>query len=151
MGMTKPLPKFWEEKTLSEMTDREWELLCDGCGKCCLHKLEDEDDGEVYYTNIACRLLDLNTCRCSDYTNRLAEVPECLQLSRDDVDEYTWLPESCSYRLMSEKKSLPDWHHLISGSRRRIRDCGHSIKDFAVPEQRVPENEWEEHVIQWVL
>ena len=144
-------PEFWRHKTLDEMSDSEWELLCDGCGKCCLQKLEDEDDGEVYYTNVACRLLDIETCRCRDYSQRLKEVPDCLQLKSESVESFSWLPLSCSYRLISEGKPLPAWHHLLSGSRRRIHDCGNSIKEFAVSETEVPEDQWQEQIIQWVI
>ena len=98
---------FWKRKTLAQLDQDEWESLCDGCGLCCLQKLEDEDDGSVYYTRIACKLLDLKTCRCSDYANRRQHVPDCVQLTPAQADEFKWLPPTCAYRLVSEGKDLP--------------------------------------------
>lgn len=102
---------FWRRKTLEQLSPQEWESLCDGCGLCCLQKLEDEDDNSVYYTRIACKLLDLDTCQCSDYPNRFAQVPDCIQLTPGKADQFKWLPSTCGYRLVSEGKDLPAWHH----------------------------------------
>ena len=138
---------FWTTKSLEEMTPAEWESLCDGCGRCCLHKLEDEDTGEVHYTAVACQLLDTHSCQCQDYPNRKQLVPECLKLGVDDIPQFHWLPETCAYRLMSEGENLPDWHPLISGSRDRVHKAGMSVRAFAIPENAVPEEDWEDYII----
>ncbi|MFX4229284.1 MAG: YcgN family cysteine cluster protein [Porticoccaceae bacterium] len=111
-----PTDRYWETKKLAEMTQDEWEALCDGCGKCCLHKLQDEDDGFVYYTSVACVMLDCETCRCKDYPNRTQHVPDCVQLSKENVETLTWMPSTCAYRLLAEGKGLPTWHPLITGT-----------------------------------
>lgn len=139
---------FWQEKALGDMTTEEWESLCDGCGKCCLHKIEDEDTDELFYTRIACRLLDISSCRCSDYPNRKQLVPECLKLRPEDVDQFHWLPDSCAYRLVAEGQSLPDWHHLVSGDQQTIHQQGYSVCNWAVSEDEVSEDEWFDLVIE---
>jgi uncharacterized protein len=139
---------FWKTKTLAEMTHKEWESLCDGCGKCCLHKLEDEDTGEVYYTNVACRLLDLDTCRCKNYPERTRIVPECLDLRQHDIAEFNWLPLTCAYRLVAEGEELPAWHPLVSGKTTSVADAGVSIRSFAVAESQ--DQDLEDHVIEWL-
>jgi len=141
---------FWESKQLHELNQEQWESLCDGCGKCCLHKLEDEDDGEVYYTNVACRLLNIDSCRCSDYSNRLDKVPGCLSLKASDVAKFEWLPSSCAYRLLSEGQSLPDWHPLITGDANIMHRGGMSVSRKVVSEETVHEDDHEEHVIHWI-
>lgn len=141
---------FWQEKSLTEMSPQEWESLCDGCAKCCLHKLEDEDTGEVFYTDVACRLLDLDSCQCSDYSDRLSRVPDCLKLTADNLGQHTWLPSTCAYRLLSEGKALPDWHPLISGSRASVMGSQVSIKGKAVPEKTVLPDDLEDHIVHWV-
>ena len=108
---------FWQTKTLTDMSRDEWESLCDGCAKCCLQKLEDEDSGKVYYTKVVCRYLDEARCRCSHYQERNELVPTCVWLRPEDVAEFHWLPSTCAYRLIADGKDLPDWHHLVSGSR----------------------------------
>lgn len=145
------MENFWEIKSLSEMTQEEWESLCDGCGKCCLHKLEDEDTGDVYYTDVACQLLDLHACRCTDYENRLARVPDCLQLTAADIGQFHWLPSTCAYRLLSEGESLPIWHHLVSEDSHTIHDMDMSIRGRAVSETSVQPTDMEERIIYWVL
>lgn len=142
---------FWQEKSLAQMTPAEWESVCDGCGKCCLHKLEDEDDGEVYYTAVACQLLDTDTCRCTDYPNRKARVPECLTLTLDDLQEFEWLPSTCAYRLLAEGEPLPDWHPLVSGDPDAIHRAGMSVAGKVVPEAQVAPDEMEEYIIHWVV
>lgn len=144
--MTAP---FWQTKRLEEMTPEEWESLCDGCAKCCLLKLEDEDSGEIAYTRLHCRLLDDATCRCSDYANRKAKVPDCIQLTPQAVDEIKWMPRSCAYRLVHEGRDLPDWHHLVCGDRERIHREGHSIMGRTRSEETVLEDDQIDWVIDW--
>lgn len=119
---------FWTEKTLEQMTPAEWESLCDGCGKCCLSKLEDEDSGEIYWTSVACRLFDAEACRCRDYEHRLSQVPDCVGLTPDKVRTLTWLPSTCAYKLVADGDELYWWHHLISGSRETIHAAGMSVR-----------------------
>lgn len=122
------MSRFWEAKPMAAMTRAEWESLCDGCGKCCLSKLEDEDSGEIYWTTIACRLLDAGTCRCSAYPDRFAHVPDCVQLTPQKVRSVAWLPSTCAYRLVAEKRDLYWWHHLISGSPDTVHEAGVSTR-----------------------
>lgn len=119
---------FWKTKSFEDMTAAEWESLCDGCGKCCLSKLEDEDTGEIHWTSVACRLFDAGTCRCSDYPNRLARVEDCVGLTPDKVRTLTWLPRTCAYRLLADGQDLAWWHHLVSGSRETVHEAGISIR-----------------------
>lgn len=142
---------FWQRKRLHEMSPREWEALCDGCGKCCLVKLEDEDSGEVYHTDLVCRYMDEATCQCSVYSTRRAKVPGCTVLTPDTVDDYRWLPYTCAYRTLAEHRPLPDWHPLVSGDPDTVHEAGVSVRHKTIPEDRVPEQDWEEHIIHWVL
>lgn len=123
--------EFWKHKRLSQMSHDEWESLCDGCGRCCLHKLQDEEDGTVYYTRAACGLLDIKTCRCSDYPNRQEKMPDCLQLSVEHAEHFDWLPESCAYRLLSEGEPLPEWHPLLTGDPKSVVKAGISVHEIA--------------------
>jgi uncharacterized cysteine cluster protein YcgN (CxxCxxCC family) len=141
---------FWETKALREMTVQEWESLCDGCARCCLHKLEDEDTEEVFYTNVACRYLDQDVCRCTEYQDRNRLVPNCVWLTPDDVDTFHWLPTTCAYRLVAEGKDLPNWHPLVSGRLESVREAGISVSGRCQSEVFVHEDEFEDRIIHWV-
>lgn len=126
---------FWRRKRLAEMSRAEWEALCDGCGKCCLHKLEDADSGEVHPTNLACRLLDLGSCRCIRYEKRKRLVPDCIVLSPRNVTRLSWMPSTCAYRLVAEGRELPWWHHLVCGDPEEVHRVGASVRGRAVSER----------------
>lgn len=142
------MDKFWESKTFAEMTAAEWESLCDNCGKCCLVKLEDEDTGEIAFTSVVCDLIDLDTCRCTRYSERCTLVPECIDLKQHDFAEYNWLPSTCAYRLLTDGEPLPDWHPLNSGTPASVKDAGVSIASYAIKESQV--NDPEDHIIEWL-
>ena len=145
--MAATVEPFWTRKTLAELSEEEWESLCDGCGLCCLQKLEDEHDGGVYYTNVACQLLDLNTARCSNYPERQSLVPECIQLTPGQADVFTWLPTTCAYRLVNEGKDLHAWHHLVCGNPDAVHTEGISQLGRMVSELDVEPKDWERHLI----
>lgn len=145
--MKKP---FWEAKQLSEMNGQEWESLCDGCARCCLHKLENEDTAEVFYTSVVCRYLNQQSCRCRDYENRNRNVPDCVHLTLDNINEFRWLPDTCAYRLLSEGKSLPEWHPLVSGSKQTVIEAGVSVTGKVTDERYVHPEGYEEHIIHWI-
>jgi len=140
---------FWENLSLAEMDAAQWESLCDGCGKCCLHKLEDEDSGEVYVCNVTCKLMDIETCRCQDYTNRKKRVPDCTVLTLERIAEFHWLPETCAYRLLAEGKSLFEWHPLVSGDVSTVHRAGISVRGRVVAEADV--DDLHQHITDWVL
>lgn len=140
-------PKFWERKTLDEMNRPEWEALCDGCGKCCLNKMEDED-GTIALTRLACRLLDDKTCMCSQYPIRHQFVPECIVMTPKTLeDNMYWLPQTCAYRLKYEGRPLYDWHPLIAGDSRKMHAAGVSVQNRTIPETEVDEDDWDDHII----
>jgi uncharacterized cysteine cluster protein YcgN (CxxCxxCC family) len=126
--------RFWEDTPLSKLDRAQWEALCDGCGKCCLHKLEDDETGELYATNVACRLLDRRSGQCSNYRNRRAYVSECVRLTNGNVDQIDWLPSTCAYRLRANGEPLPEWHYLVSGDREAVHRAGESVRGWTVSE-----------------
>ena len=144
------MAEFWKEKSLSEMNAMEWESLCDGCARCCLHKLEDEDSDEVHYTAVVCRYLDEAVCRCTEYEKRSVLVPDCVQLTPVGALDYGWLPSSCAYRTLAEGRDLEWWHPLVSGTRLTVETAGISIKGKCTSEQHVHPDSYEEQIITWV-
>lgn len=140
---------FWRRKTLAMMTPDEWEALCDGCGRCCLLKLEDEDTAEVLYTDVACRLLDARTCRCRDYPRRTRHVPGCVVLSPENLERLDWMPSTCAYRLLHEGKDLPDWHPLVSGSPETVHEAGISVRGRVGREDEVADEDLEDRIVAW--
>ena len=149
--MSTPLrERFWEHYPLAELSVAEWEALCDGCGRCCLHKLEYEDTGEIDYTRVACRLLDLGTAQCSDYAGRRQHVPDCVQLTPANLDSINWLPATCAYRRLNEGRGLPRWHPLLSGTPESVYKAGISVAGRVLPETAVHEDDIEEDVIRWI-
>jgi len=137
--------RFWE-KPLSALDRGEWEALCDGCGRCCVHKLEDEETGMLYATNVACKLLDRRNGRCLDYKNRMKRVSDCVKLDPANLGALDWLPETCAYRLRAAGEPLPDWHYLISGSRETVHEAGQSTRGWTVSEEQAGELEY--HVVE---
>ena len=140
---------FWKTKPLGEMNRAEWESLCDGCGRCCLNKLEDEDTGEFHYTRTACKLLDLKTCQCTDYKNRATRVSDCVKLTPRNVKTLGWLPPTCAYRLIDEGKPLAWWHPLVSGTANTVREAGISIAGAAYSEEGIAVDDLVDHL--WKL
>jgi len=134
---------------MAEMSPTEWESLCDGCGKCCCIRLEDEDTAAIYITDVACKLFDPNTCQCTDYKNRSLKVPDCVTLTPDNVAALKWMPRTCAYRLISEGEDLPDYHHLVSGSQNTIHEVGMSVQDAVTSEIFVTEEEQVTRIVIW--
>ena len=140
---------FWDFNTLTEMTLDEWESLCDGCGQCCLHKIQDEDTDEIYITRVACKLLDLKTCRCKRYVERTKFVPDCLELHDVSFNQYDWLPKSCAYRLLHEGKTLPTWHPLISEQKNSVQTAGITVTGYAISEIEIKDmDDLEDYVLE---
>jgi len=138
---------FWKTKSLAEMTEKEWESLCDGCARCCLIKLEDIDTGEIATTNVACKLLNIGKCRCKDYANRSIRVPDCHTLTPKLIGDLAWLPETCAYRILDKGGELAWWHPLVSGDPNTVHEAGISVRSYAISESRVPEDKWGEHIM----
>ena len=138
---------FWKRKALDEMTKEEWEAVCDGCGRCCLNKLEEKTTGEIFHTDVACRLLDPETCRCTNYENRKKFVPECQILTSRNLNKYSWLPSTCAYRLLQEGRELFWWHPLVSGNPQSVHDAGISVRNRVVSEREC--DDLENHVVSW--
>lgn len=143
-------PQFWKKYPLEALNTQEWEALCDGCGLCCLVKLEDEDTQEVVYTKVACKLLDCTTARCSNYPERLDYVPDCIQLTPEKLRQIHWLPASCAYRRLNEGKSLPSWHYLNTGSRQSVIKARKSAAGRCISETEVDEEQIDEYIVRWV-
>jgi uncharacterized cysteine cluster protein YcgN (CxxCxxCC family) len=139
------MTRFWEDTPLDRLDRAQWEQLCDGCGKCCIHKLEDEETGELLPTNVACRLLDRRSGLCSDYRNRRAYVPDCVRLTPGNVHGIEWLPTTCAYRLRANGEPLPSWHHLVSGDREAVHRAGQSVRGWTVSEDDV--GDLEHHLV----
>jgi uncharacterized cysteine cluster protein YcgN (CxxCxxCC family) len=138
---------FWRRKSLEEMSTEEWESLCDGCARCCLLKLEDEETGALEFTNIACRLLDHGTCQCGDYFNRHVHVPDCVTLTPEDARTLRWLPSTCAYRLVARGEDLAWWHPLVSGDPNTVHQAGISVRGRIVAEQSGADPE--DHIVDW--
>jgi len=139
-------PPFWRRKTLNQMTREEWESLCDGCGRCCLVKLEDEDSGRIHFTDLACKLFDAGTCRCSDYENRTTRVSDCVKLTPQNIGDLNWLPPTCAYRLVAAGRPLPWWHPLVSGDPQTVIEAGISVKGKVISEEGFGEDDWENRI-----
>lgn len=141
--------QFWKIKTLREMNQTEWESLCDGCARCCLNKLEDWDTAEIVWTNVACKLLDEETCRCKNYENRQKDVSDCISLTVDEVEKITWLPPTCAYRLVHEGRDLYWWHPLVSGDRETVHQAKISTRGRTVSEKNISIDEFEDYLVDW--
>jgi len=140
---------FWKTKSLNKLSHEEWESLCDGCGKCCVLKLEDIDTENIFYTDVACKMLDCKTGRCRDYTRRKQHVPDCILLTPETIEQLAWMPKTCAYRLVYEGQNLPDWHPLISGSTDTVLRAGHSVAGLVLPEGSVEDEDMAEHIKNW--
>ncbi len=134
---------------MDELSTEEWESLCDGCGKCCCIRLEDEDTGAIYITDVVCKLFDAGACSCTDYANRSKKVPDCVTLTPGNVSQLGWMPQTCAYRLVANGEDLPEWHHLVSGSRQTIHDAGMSVQDAVISEIHVTEEEQTQRIVIW--
>lgn len=145
------MTEFWRDKSLQDLTPEEWEALCDGCGRCCLNKLEDEDTAELYFTNVVCHLLDLTRCRCRDYSHRVELVPECLALRSGQPEMYEQLPDTCAYRLRADGLPLPEWHPLVSGDPESVHIADISVRGKVVSEEYIHPDQLPEHVISWIV
>ncbi|EED32640.1 conserved hypothetical protein [gamma proteobacterium NOR5-3] len=141
---------FWEAVAPQDMSREQWESLCDGCARCCLHKLEDEYSNGIYYTDVACHLLDETKCQCTRYETRQELVPDCVVLTPDQRDNLAWLPDTCAYRLVDQGLPLPQWHPLVTGDPNSVHLAGMSVRGRSISETEVAEDDFEEHIIRWV-
>ncbi len=140
---------FWKTKNMAELSRDEWESLCDGCGKCCCIRLEDEDTAAIYITDVACKLFDSEQCQCSDYPNRSKKVPDCVTLTPGNVAQLHWMPQTCAYRLVANGEDLPEYHHLVSGSRQTIHDAGMSVQEAVYSESDIDPDDIPNHIVIW--
>lgn len=143
--------RFWQRFPLEALNRDEWEALCDGCGLCCLLKLEDEDSGELYFTRMACRYLEPSGCRCSVYDSRTRHVPDCVEVTPDIARSFSWLPSSCAYRRLARGQALPAWHPLLTGDPESVHRAGISVRGRVVSEELVHEDDYEEQIVHWVV
>ncbi len=146
--MSESEPPFWKVKPLARMSPEEWESLCDGCARCCVYRLEDEDTREIHFTNVHCRLLETSTGRCSDYPNRSVRVPDCVTITLKELEDPYWLPRSCAYRLLAEGKDLPEWHPLVSGDPASVAAAGQRVCDRTICEDEA--DSLENHLVDWL-
>lgn len=142
---------FWKTKPLTEMTPAEWESLCDGCAQCCLMKVEDIDSETVHYTDVVCRYLDIDKCRCTAYSERTSLVPDCVRLTPENLDQLPWMPLTCAYRLLSEGTPLPDWHPLVSGNDTSVHAAGISVRGRCISEEFVHEDDLLQRIVDWAI
>jgi uncharacterized cysteine cluster protein YcgN (CxxCxxCC family) len=150
MPQQKNVRPFWKKKSIEKLSKEEWESLCDRCGRCCLRKIEYEDTGEVYYTDVACKYLDEKTCQCREYERSASLVSDCLKLSPEDVKGFFWLPKTCAYRMIAEGRDLEWWHVLLSDDPESVHEAGISVRGRAVMKESVSEDELDAHIIDWV-
>ena len=141
--------RFWETKPLTKLSQEEWESLCDGCARCCLIKLEDEDSGDIHHTNVICDLLDLEECRCTKYSERSIHVPECVVVTPQIIDQLHWMPSTCAYRLLWEGNSLPEWHPLITGDAKSVHLAGISVRGRVLKQCEVNDDDLQDHIVDW--
>ena len=141
--------RFWETKPLTKLSQEEWESLCDGCARCCLIKLEDEDSGDIHHTNVVCDLLDLEECRCTKYSERSIHVPECVVVTPQIIDQLHWMPSTCAYRLLLEGNSLPEWHPLITGDAKSVHLAGISVRGRVFKQCEVNDDDLQDHIVDW--
>ena len=141
------MANWWVSKKLNELTPEQWEALCDGCGKCCMVKVEDEDTGELFATSLSCQLFDSNKCACVDYSKRLSKVPDCRKITAENVLDIPWLPKSCSYVLRAQGLELPEWHHLMCGDKQQVHTVGRSVRGRAIPLGNVNEDDIEDYIL----
>jgi len=147
----KVMPKPFWQLPLSELGSEQWEALCDGCAQCCLVKLEDDENGDIYHTAVSCQLLDIEQCRCQDYVHRLQRIPDCAQVSLEKPEQFEWMPKTCAYRLRYEGKALPEWHPLISGFAASVHEAGISVKSYAISEEYVHPEQLEDFITEKVF
>lgn len=143
------MDEFWKTTALADMSESQWESLCDGCGRCCLLKLEDEESGEIFSSDVHCRLFNPKTCRCNNYEQRQSLVPDCIKLDVENVTKLGWVPKTCAYRRLAEGRGLAWWHPLVSGDPQTVIEAGISVKGRTISEDAVKPGEWEDHIAEW--